>query len=391
MKSFPTLYKKNSNGSLQFWEIQVKSANEVGADLSSAYSAGIILTRFGQLGTDSPQTAQDTVTEGKNTGKANATTAYEQACREAQSKWEKQKKKGYVETKEAAEADEVDDVIEGGIAPMLAHKFKDHEAKIKYPCYVQPKLDGMRCIAILKDGKCTLWTRTRKRINSCPHIVKEIESVLKGDWMLDGELYNHDLRDNLEAIISLARQSEPAEGHETVQYHVYDLPCPGTFQDRAEKLYNLLHTASKAQEVKYLKIVPTARVLTAAALDEAFQRFLEDRYEGAMARNADGPYVNKRSYDLQKIKSFEEDEFKIVGVEEGRGKYAGLVARFVCETPEGYKFYPPFNAPLKRLREMYDDRTNLIGKQLTVRYLRYSHTDKPVPYGCKGRIVRDYE
>ena len=42
--------------------------------------------------------------------------------------------------------------------PMLAHEFKKNKHKVKYPCIVQPKLDGIRCIATIKDGKCTLRT-----------------------------------------------------------------------------------------------------------------------------------------------------------------------------------------------------------------------------------------
>src|SRR5271170_7191502 len=119
---------------------------EAGANGHILKLVGVIITRFGQLGTDSPQVTQDTVADGKNAGKANATTAVGQAEKEAAAKWTKQKKKGYVESKADAEAEVTDAVIEGGLLPMLAHKYKDFAKKIIFPCHVQPKLDGMRCI-----------------------------------------------------------------------------------------------------------------------------------------------------------------------------------------------------------------------------------------------------
>src|SRR5271168_1368993 len=143
----PILYKKTSTGAIQFWKIQVEG-NE-------------ITTLYGQVDTDSPQCTVDVIKEGKNAGQSNETSAAQQAEREAKAKWTKQLKKGYVKTQAEAEAGTTDEIIEGGILPMLAHKFKEQCHKIKYPCLGQPKLDGIRCIAIKKDDDVTLWSRTR--------------------------------------------------------------------------------------------------------------------------------------------------------------------------------------------------------------------------------------
>jgi predicted DNA-binding WGR domain protein len=135
----PTLYKKTSTGAIQFWTIEAKG-NE-------------IITTYGQVGTESPQTTIDIVKEGKNAGQSNATSANEQAEREAKSSWTKKLKKGYVDSIAAAEAGERDAIIEGGIDPMLAHKYSTNGVltkdakKIKFPALGQPKMDGIRCIA----------------------------------------------------------------------------------------------------------------------------------------------------------------------------------------------------------------------------------------------------
>src|SRR5271170_2967006 len=106
MKIFSTLYKKTSTGAIQGWTISVDDTQ--------------IITEYGQVGTENPQTTTDVIREGKNIGKRNETTAAEQALLEAQAKWEKQKKRGYVESMDAAQAGETDALITGGIVPMTA-------------------------------------------------------------------------------------------------------------------------------------------------------------------------------------------------------------------------------------------------------------------------------
>src|SRR5271155_1426283 len=228
MLTHPTLYKKTSTGAIQFLTISV-SGNE-------------IKTTYGQLGTDSPQVTTDVIGEGKNAGQANATSAAQQAEREAKSSWTKKLKKGYVETIEAAEAGERDAIIEGGIDPMLAHKYsvngiltKDAK-KIKFPCLGQPKMDGIRCIATKINGVTTLWTRTRKRIKSVPHIIAAINALPVSDITLDGELYNHDSRQDFDTIIELVRPDEPVEGHEVVQLWLYDTVNADPFRLRTKWL-----------------------------------------------------------------------------------------------------------------------------------------------------------
>ena len=171
-KTFPTLYKLTSTGAVQQWTISV-----VGNEIHTVY---------GQVGGKLQIATPDIIKEGKNIGRSNETTAEEQALAEAQSKWEKKTKAKYVEDISRASAGESD--VEGGYDPMLAHKFSEQGAKITYPAYTQPKLDGHRCLAIIDNGKCTLRSRTRKQIHSMPHIVKELENVYPtGLIKLDGE------------------------------------------------------------------------------------------------------------------------------------------------------------------------------------------------------------
>lgn len=378
MFSLPTLYKKTSTGAIQYWYIFVYE----NSDHSTGY---IIETQYGQVDTDSPQTTTDSIFEGKNVGKKNETSVQQQAQAEAKAKWDKQKKKGYVDSKEAAEAGLVDEVIEGGVVPMLAQSYADHGHKIVFPAFVQPKLDGIRCIAIVKGGKCTLWTRTRKPITSMPHIVAQLEK-LAVDVTLDGELYNHALKSNFERIVSMVRQDKPDPGHTDVQYHVYDLVNEDSFDKRSTKLRYLKESWFDGFLVK----VDTHQVENEAEALTHFDQWRAEGYEGAMLRNAKGLYVNKRSYDLQKVKTFDDAEFEIIGVDEGRGKLQGHVGAFVCKMSDGKQFLAKMSGDTGKLKEYFLNPSSCVGKQLTVKYQGLTGANG-VPRFPVGVAIRDYE
>jgi DNA ligase-1 len=369
------LYKKTSTGAIQYWQISVyEDSNH-----SSAY---IIETEYGQVGTGSPQTTFDTIYEGKNIGKANETSVCQQAEAEAQAKWEKQKKKGYVESIGDAKADVVDEIIEGGIVPMLAFTFEKQGHKIKYPCYVQPKLDGIRCIAVVEGGKCTLWSRTRKRINSCPHIIAEIEKFFKDDIILDGELYNDDFNDNFEHIVHLVRQDEPDAQCTDVEYHIYDTVNKDPFKLRTSALENMLENSLP----NYIKLVLTETVDFEDRVPDFFLAYKEMGYEGAMLRNSNGLYANKRSADLIKVKEMQDEEFKVVDIEEGRGKLAGHVGAFVCLTSDGKEFKAKMSGATEKLRDYFKDESLWKNKLLTVQFQDYTSYGIPrFPVGLRFR------
>lgn len=396
----PTLYQKTQTGAIQQWTISVDTALGPGDEVW-----GVLVTEHGQVG-GKLQTTSDTIREGKNPGKKNATTPLQQAEKEAKARWTKQLKKGYVDTIAAAEAGEVDAVITGGVPPMLAPnksypKDPDLAKAIEFPCYYQPKLDGMRCIAFVVDGKCTLWTRTRKPIPTVPHIAAALEKAFPaGRVVLDGELYNHEYRERFEDLMSLLRGDEPdAEGeYLNAQYHVYDLleqdvlAAPTSMADAFETRNSAVTILFNDHigVVNEVRRVPTTFVFSMNQLVTLFEASENEGYEGGMARNSLGKYESdKRSKHLQKMKNWIYQEFPIVGVNEGRGKDAGTVATFDVQLPDG-KICPV------RLAATYDHRRKMLqkpemwrGKQLTVKFKRWT-ADKTL-YIPTGQGVRDYE
>lgn len=366
----PTLYKKTATGAIQLWEISVAS--------------NTITTTWGQLG-GAMQTATDVITRGKNIGRSNATTPEEQALAEAKARHEKQRKKGYVAELQAAQRGELDEVIKGGVLPMLASTWEKRKDKIEYPVFVQPKLDGHRCVAIFDSlGKVTLWTRTRKPITGLPHIVAALEKTGWVEHMFDGELYSHSL--SFEQMTSYIRTPEAKEGHEAIQYHVYDLIDGDTSQDlRFMSVGRLfLHLDPEGPIVP----VPTHKAGSEDKVMSLFASFLEDGYEGAMVRSVNGRYENKRSKNLVKVKEFNSSEFEVVDVRAGRGIMADK-AIFVCKVGDT-TFDCKMRGTLDSLKKYLANPELAIGKLLEVQYQELTEAGIPrFPVGI--RLRKDLE
>lgn len=368
-KKFPVLYKKTSTGKIQTWEIWVTD--------------NVIHSESGQLDGKKIK-SEDTIREGKNIGKTNETTPAAQALAEAESRWVGKTKKGYTLSVEGASSGIVEDIIEGGINPMLAKSYAEQGDKIKFPCAVQPKLDGIRCISINKS----LWTRTRKPINSVPHILKDILETNNFKIVLDGELYNHKFKNDFEKITHIVNQKkEVSKDHEVVEYHVYDMPSNESFLNRNLELKEIF---KKIPPASPLKLVETLIVNDELELEEAYEKFKRQGYEGAMVRNLDAPYEYKRSNHLQKIKEFEDSEFEIIGGEEGRGKLQGHLGAFICKTNDGTEFKVKMSGETKLLKHYWENLKHHLGMALTVKFQGLTGKSG-VPRFPVGKAIRDYE
>jgi DNA ligase-1 len=369
MKDFPVLYKKNLKGKLQFWHIW---ATEIDGK-------GLISISYGLDGGKVQQTC-DTISEGKNLGKANATTPFQQACLEAESKWTAQQERdSYVQNVDQAGED-----LREGDEPMLAHRYDKYPEKMPFPCAIQPKLDGHRCVAIIKDGVCTLYSRTRTLITGVPHInAKLAELVPTGELTLDGELYNHDYKSKFEELTSFIRSQEPKDGHEVVQYHMYDVvDLNKTFNERNHLLNQTF--ALSVWNDGCIRYVPTFDV-TEAEVVIKFKEFVSQGYEGAMLRNLDSKYEQRRSYGLMKVKEFEDAEFKIIGVKEGRGKLQGH-AIFECTVDGNENFDVKLKGKEETLKEIFQNQPQYIGQLLTVQFQGRTKNNIPrFPVGVRLR------
>lgn len=366
-KTFPTLYKQATSGAIQQWAVSV-STNE-------------ITSIWGQVD-GKLQATVDVIKEGKNLGRSNATTPETQALAQAQQLFDAKLKEGYVEDFSLAQSTK--NTLQA-IEPMLAHPIEKKEKYVSFPALAQPKLDGARCLAIMKKGKVRLFSRSQKEWTTMPHIVSEIEKLYgdKGDLILDGELYTDKLSDDFNKIMSIIKRDDLHPDHKMVQYHLYDVVGPGTYLERTSILDKI------EQAGVYCKRVTTVKIASREAL-EAFQvKCVEDGYEGAIYRNPGGLYEHKRSTSLLKVKSFQDEEFEVLDTYEGKGKLAGHIGGFVCKLPNGKTVDAAPLGPHKLLAEYWKDRKSLVGKQVTIKFQGYT-PDGSLRFP-KVKCVRDYE
>ena len=254
------------------------------------------------------------------------------------------------------------------IKAMLAHKY--NEDKADYPAFIQPKLDGVRCLFTAKGA----FSRANNRFMNVEHIEQALKPFFAKNptTVLDGELYNHGLKDDFEKIISLVKKKKPtdadkAEAKELVQYHVYDVASM-TIANYTTRL-NFVNALNYVQ--------PICKVDTQVSLDfddalSLHKKNLKLGYEGSIYRSWSGKYKGTRSWDLMKFKDFHDTEATIIGYEIGKGKRQGTLGKFIMQDDEGIEFgCPPGKGyDYKDLANMLNNIHDYIGQRATFTYFQ---------------------
>ena len=287
------------------------------------------------------------------------------------------------------------------IKPMLAYKVGKKAVDWSENVFIQPKLDGVRCVIYLDEQEnIRCFSRTGKEFYNLQHIKDSLTDFFKmetefsanTDVVLDGELYNHDLKDNFEKIISLVRKKKPTdndrlEAKHLVQFHCYDYIETVMNQPYGYRMNQLVTSDMYSYCVKY---VETKLVNNKDSANIIHQYNLNDGYEGSILR-LDKPYECKRSYNLQKFKDFQDDEAIIVGYEEGKGKREGTLGKFLMQDDDGIKFgCPPGKGyNYKALAKMLKNIHKYMGQRATFTYFertQYGSYRHPL-----FKSIRNYE
>jgi len=259
------------------------------------------------------------------------------------------------------------------IKAMLAHKLDESRIDFKEFVYMQPKLDGVRCL-FTKDGA---FSRTGKQFMNIQHIEEELQEFFKQHpaMVLDGELYNHDLKDDFEKIISLVRKQKPTdwdreEAYKLTQYHVYDYTntSMNNVVNYRYRLDQLICSDIYSSSIRY---VETKRVKSMKAAKDFHTRKLAEGYEGSILRT-NTPYKHGRSFGLMKFKDFSDTEATIIGYEVGQGKRTGTLGKFIMQDDDGVEFgCPPGKGyNYKDLADMLTNIADYIGKRATFTYFQ---------------------
>ena len=276
------------------------------------------------------------------------------------------------------------------IKAMLAHKY--NEDKADYPAFIQPKLDGVRCLFTAKGA----FSRANNRFMNVEHIEQALKPFFAKNptAVLDGELYNHGLKDDFEKIISLVKKKKPtdqdkAEAKELVQYHIYDVASMtiGTYTDR----YLFILAEQSLKNKACLQVIDNNLVLDFDDAIKMHKKNLKLGYEGSMYRTPSGKYKGTRSWDLMKFKDFHDTEATIIGYEIGKGKRQGTLGKFIMQDDEGIEFgCPPGKGyDYKDLAAMLDNIHYYIGKRATFTY--FQKTKKGSYRHPLFKSLRNYE
>lgn len=357
------LYSRRSDGKVQFWEKEVEGGKH--RTHSGIEGGKIVTTKW-------------TVCTAKNVGKRNESKPEEQAVLEALAEHKKKTDKGYKDS-----LDQIDD--SGYFEPMLAKVWQEHKDEVKYPVFVQPKLDGLRLIAS-KDG---LFSRNGKPYASIPHIAEALKPLFKKhpQAILDGEVYADKFAEDFNKICKLARQMKPttndlAESAKYIEYHVYDFPSwPGEFSKRLMGLKKVLGALNDKRIVP----VETHVAGTEASVIQWFEKMVEDGYEGLIVR-ADAKYENKRTTALLKYKEFSDAEYEIVDVCEGLGNRSGGAGYIVCKKADGSTFRSNIKGTREFCAKMLKNKDDYIGKMGTIKYANLTPDGVPrFPYFMRLR------
>lgn len=376
IKTLPRLYGLSTNGKIKTILFTVEQLSDDTCD---------IINEHGYL--DGKKQYDHTIVKsGKNIGKANETTIQEQAIFDAQSKWNAKKDQNYTENENGIVSSD-----EKSLLPMLAKKFTEMKHKIVYPCFVQPKLDGLRSMAtITKDG-VRFSSRKDKPYDAVKHLHEQIKTVFDDiKSPIDGELYLHGL-----TLEEVNRRAKKFRGEETeeLEFWVFDIADSTKTNEERNKL--LEQAQKNAKNCPNIVFVPTYEAKCEQDVYDLHDKFVQDGFEGAIVRNKNGKYLyEKRSSDLQKYKQFEDDEFEIVGVTAGKtGREEGAII-YTCavKNPKSVKTFEvrPRGSIQRRIEEMKKaekNPKNYIGKKLTVRY--QTLTELNVPQFPVGIIIRE--
>ena len=392
--------KSSSNNSKKVWQIKTKIDPEL--------NKITLITESGELG-GHLKSNQKILSNIKLSSKKGITSLEKYAEEQAKKLFNNKKREGYieydnnnnnnnnneneinnVETPKKIE-EENENSINKKITirkyyPMLAHRYNEKKGDIKFPCFVQPKLDGVRCVVVGNK----LYSRNGNRFPVLPHIENELKLYNKNNLILDGELFTDDI--NFEKIVGLVKKYKKSEEDEKNSLKIYlnvfdyiDSKLPFN-----KRLINLNQFFEKNKNMKYIKQVKTEECPQEKNIEEFLEKYTKEKYEGLIIRNKSGLYEeNTRSVHLQKLKKFIDEEFEIIDyTTPDQGKEVGCVI-WICKTKEGKQFSVRPSGNYQERKKLYREAKKYIGKMLTVRYQEL--TNGHVPRFPVGVTIRDYE
>ncbi len=428
---FPKLYKNDTTGHVRVWNIYVRlikqpdelitddewdllEENEVPvkkAYLTGEIPEGTIAEYWVETGVSDGAIMRKapTYVEGVLAGKANERNALQEALVKARGFYLKQVSNGSKTKDQFYRDGSEDDEKPRRFFPMLARVYTKRKT-IKFPCLVQPKLDGLRCVMYLDESKkkVIMYSRNLKEISGFNDLRDEVFDVLKSFYddsadeslYLDGEIYKHGL--HLQDISGIVRRmkSKPEE-KKKLKYHVFDCFYPSQldtpYKDRLMILKNFF---AKLQDPKYITQVPTYIARNWDEEEKLSRSFLKKKYEGSVVKNSKGKYRADpsksaswlRGPDVIKHKPRKSDEFEVVDFTSGtKGTNTDAIV-WILQTDEGETFHATPNIKLTERKKLFRQAKKDFNKLFKGRLMTVEYDDKSkkgIPLRAKAITFRD--
>lgn len=389
-----------------------------------------------------------TFVEQKNVGKANETSLQEQVEKEVAAKIKKQLDSGYSYIQKG--------LLIPSFNVTLAQEYTKRKElnKLQFPYIAQPKLDGIRCYIRWNydTNEPEMFTRNHKPITSCPHIIRMAKRIMvqRPSAILDGELYNHKLKDDFNKICSCVRKQKPTKEEledieKTIHFCCFDVYLQdnpkATYRVRNDVLRHIIlskvccyigdnkdYVDPNSEEGKQLekdmapfRFVGTSilscreaaglfyalpdpstlcyldgiKVSNEEEVETALQTFIDQGFEGVMLK-MDTEYSFTRTTDLLKYKRFKDAEYPIVAFEDGKGNAKGVAVKVICADPAtGQIFKAGVMGDTDFREKLFKESDSLKGKMATIKYQELTpvkdYNSGGVPRFGKMTAIRDYE
>jgi ATP-dependent DNA ligase len=325
-------------------------------------------------------------------------TIIQQCNLEASKKWnDKKLKEGYSENMNDYNSQNENQNEHLLIRPMLAQPFDISKynsnrkcKKIDFPCFGQPKYDGIRCLMYKKNNEMIMESRKGTPFLNFDVLRKEFNETLGSyeNYVFDGELYSYDFP--FEKINGLVRLKKPSEQQNNeinqLKYIIYDIIIKNDLNKTFEERNIILNTIKNNNHYINIEFCDSVQIESLEKIDIIHNNYVNDGFEGLILRNNNGVYeINKRSYDLQKYKKTMDDEFEIIDYFEGQGVEKGLIL-FTCITKEGNSFNVRPRGTHEYRHHLFLNGDSCIGKKLTVIFQEYSSDN--IPRFPVGKSIR---
>lgn len=216
--------------------------------------------------------------------------------------------------------------------------------KIKWPALAQLKMDGMRFNAIVKDGAVAFRSRNGKEINLLGNLEQEFVALARGqNIVFDGELVVYEDGKILDrqtgngilnkAVKGTITEEDAKKVHATLWDVIpYEHFTSGKGTVQYGVRFAMLQTMSTHPKIHLVESQHVGNIEEARAI---FEQYLSEGQEGIILKDASGVWEDKRSKGQIKMKGELECDLKIVGIQEGTGKYVGKVGAYLCESSDG--------------------------------------------------------